>query len=46
MDGLSPLECVLRNKAKICPSLFIPEVVVTGTFKTYHTKVKKQLTYL
>ena len=47
MDGLSPFECVLGHKAEICPALeIIPEDVATGTFKIYHTALKKQLAYL
>ena len=47
MDGLSALEWVLGCMAKIYPFLELtPEVVVTGTFKTYHNKLKKQLTLI
>ena len=43
MDGLSPFECVLGHKAKTCPCLETTDTVITGTFKTYYHKLKKQL---
>ena len=47
MDRLSPIACVLEHKTKICPSVKVtPEMIVTGTFKTYHLKLKGQFAYL
>ena len=42
VDGLSQFECVLGHKGEICHSLeFTSEVVATGIFKAYHSKLKK-----
>ena len=42
MDKLSSFDCVLWQKAQICPSVeVIPEVLVTEDFKTYHLTLMK-----
>jgi hypothetical protein len=47
LDGMSPFELAFGRKVKIAPDIeIIPEVVVTGSFKTYHTNLCKKLAYL
>lgn len=47
LNKFCPLELLLAHKPKILPQYEVtPEVPVTGTFKDYITKLKKQISYL
>ena len=47
LDGFSPYELVFGHKAILSHDLEIkPDVVVSGTFKTYYENLKRNLHYL